>query len=728
MKGLDETIKKWQILKRRRFVEEMKGCELHITSPGYGKEQYMFVRENFAYDKSIVFLDDLPPRELAKYMATCEGLFYVNTFNETFGAVCAIADAVGCKVHVLCKNELSGCPEAVGSDSGSFVTDIEMQFDAGFIENLGDFRQEFHAPKDFRVSTVLPRWLAALKLESTPSSGVSEAQVQAGLQVIRDTDVLRYTAHEGFQKAMALVGQREYRKELKNEAEIDAEGAAGGARRITKADQEELRRTGVDRGRPGGVEAAHGCLPQAGSALETTKTGPAVEAPGVDTRRNDETQNGGKAMASVTPTVCLVMLVKGAESTLKRALDSVRGFVDHAVFQFDDEPSSEAMKDIISDCFLGTTISYAFTFRPWVNFSVNRNLLLDSERANFGDDYVLTLDADDEFVRLNEFDKSRLTLDSFDVLIEDGGMIYPRLMLWRGDRGFKYHAPAHEYLSSEVLGLTTGTLPNVRYIRHGQSLSPETHREKYLRDVRLFVAELKKNPDDTRSMYYLAQSLKDASCGTDEVLLRQALKIYQSRAKMAGFQDERFLSFMEAGRLKRRFKEAESAIVNCFLEAAAVIPDRKAEPVYEIMHYYNNEGGSKEKAIKAAAGVALPKTLPSGFCVDVAVYQWQFKFQYALALFYTGMKDQAKALFEELLTLTPETQHKVLRANIAFCEPPIVVETAVLDELEANYGEPPKLMAFDRVDGSTTTAPSEAMAIPRTAGASASVPWFTPKQ
>ncbi len=65
MKGLKETIVKWCDLKHR-FPKEMEGCELHVTSPGYGKSDTLL-------PTSAKLLPDLPPRELAKYMATCEG-------------------------------------------------------------------------------------------------------------------------------------------------------------------------------------------------------------------------------------------------------------------------------------------------------------------------------------------------------------------------------------------------------------------------------------------------------------------------------------------------------------------------------------------------------------------------------------------------------------------------------------------------------------------------------
>jgi hypothetical protein len=636
MKGLKETIPKWISL-RERFPKEMAGCELHVTSPGYGHERQMIVDDN------VIFIGDLPPRELAKYMATCEGLFYVNTFPETLGVVASLMSAVGGKTHILAKNGAAGLVEAtVGG-----VTEDESEFDSVFIGLLG--QDAPRTPKDFRVSTVLPQWLAVLKL----TAPVAE-HMRAGL-----TD-----------KERAILDRR---------------------------------------------------VPFSQAIID------AKEEPKMNS----------------TPTVCLVMLAKNAESTLKRALDSVRGFVDYAVFQFDDEGSSKKMREIILELWPNheTSIPVEFSYAPWVNFSVNRNkLLATAKEACAQATYVLTLDADDEFAGLSTFDKKSLNLDSYSVLIDDGGVQYERLMLWRADRGYHYEGPAHEFLTSKTSGLTTATLPNVRYKRYGQTMPPnatpaeqqlflKNYREKYLRDVRLFVAELERNPEDTRSAYYLGQSLEDASCGTDPDLQRRALRVYAIRAKMGGFIQEKFVAQMKIGKISKGLKLTEEAVVEAFEEASRIAPERATEAFYEILLYYNNEGNSKEKAVAASKRCTPSRVVPSGFIVDASVYAWRYDFQLAIALCYTGAKAEAKVLFENLLTTAPPYTHDIIRYNLTFCVPPVKVEAKLLEELKAVYGSvaAAKATQEEGFDFRVGRGPPELGATLETPARSAPVPWFTPK-
>ena len=62
-----------------------------------------------------------------------------------------------------------------------------------------------------------------------------------------------------------------------------------------------------------------------------------------------EKRRSDREESSKIPTISLVMLAKNAESTIERALESVAGFMDYAVFQFDDEASSEKMRTIVLD-------------------------------------------------------------------------------------------------------------------------------------------------------------------------------------------------------------------------------------------------------------------------------------------------------------------------------------------------------------------------------------------
>jgi tetratricopeptide (TPR) repeat protein len=630
MKGLNETLEKWADLEMKH-ANEMAGCELHVTSPGYGDLGIVWDQRAL---RNVKRIGALAPRDLAKYMATCEGLFYVNTFPETFCAVAAIAEAVGCRTHIWGKNGLAGIREATMT---TFAQEDEEGFEQMFI---GALRGRVGigtepGPPRFAVSTVLPQWLAALKLD---------------------------------------VGSRLALGELRKHVGFSAEAAI--------AASEKQKTLGYE----------------------------------VTDRQMNELLNK-------TPTVCLVMLAKNAESTIRRALESVKHFVDHAIFQFDDEASSEKMRSVIDEVFEETGLIPAFTFSKWENFSVNRNLLLATAYESFSVvDYILTLDADDEFVNLNSFAKNSLVADCYSVKITDGSTEYERPMLWLADKGYHYRGPAHEYLTSETPGLTAASLSGVSYRRHGQNLPPAQHREKYLRDVHLFVAELRQNPEDARSTYYLGQSLEDASCGADEELLRQAMKVFEARAKMNhGFPDEQFLSFMKLGRLHRRFKEGAAA-VEAFRSAMGSRPDRAAEALFELANYYNNEGKDYKKALESArqSYVKLDRdNPPKGFLVEPSVYAWKLDFECGLAEYYSGNKELASGCFNRALKRAPAEQHETLRKNLEFCKPPPVVQSTILDELEQKYGT--NGAKTKKEDVVATAIP----AMPPTPAAP--VPWFTPK-
>ena len=735
MKGLQETIRKWIEL-QRRFPLEMKDCQLHVTSPGYGKidpEHRLWGKEELL-SHNVRLMPDLPPRELAKYMATCEGLFYCNVFPETFCAVAAIAAAVGCRIHVLAKNGLAGIPEATGNVG---VFDIEEDFDRHFILAAG----VVEPAADFRVSTVMPQWLAALHLDEKPEiadvTAIGERDASSLSAFLKGNTLRRVEVTggnvqigDGNEQRVSLpspqkfagrmrAGLTDKERAILDKRTISLSEAIKGilpniADQVITPERAEAFRKGMDEGFPGQLERALGGRKMSEVAREMEE---AAE----------------KREMNSTPTVCLVMLAKNAESTLRRALDSVAGFVDCAVFQFDDEPSSEKMRVIIDDVF-GDRWSYSC--RSWVNFSVNRNGLLESARVAHPTDYVLTLDADDYFVGLNPDFKSRLTHDVYECDVHDnnGAWRYPRRVLWRADKGLHFKGPAHETLVEGTRTVTTGKLQGVHVERGYIPKSPDETRAKYLRDVRLFSAELRLRPDDTRSAYYFAQSLEDASCGVEVELQRDALEAYETRAKMGGFLQEKFVSAMKVGKIRKGLKDSELSIVEAFTQAVNILPERAVEAVYEIMLYYNNEGGSKEKAVAAHEAFSRhtngAKT-PEGFLVDVTIYEWGYRFQLAIALCYVNRKSEAKAIFEDLLTTGPTHLHDVLRGNLTYCVPPVLVDDRMLDRIDAKYGKlpaaAPDAYCTTTPDGGCVSAdPRDMHALKPTT--TKPVPWFTPKE
>ena len=155
MKGLTETLKWWKTF-CEEFPNEMKGRVLHVGTnwddPPVG-----------AFDDipQVQWVGRLHPAKTEALLSDAEGLFYVNVFPETFCAVAAVAQASGARVHALCIHDLGGLPETTLSEFG--VTRDKEAFAFYFLRA----RLRPTDSKDFRPSTLIPRWLEVLQLKDS---------------------------------------------------------------------------------------------------------------------------------------------------------------------------------------------------------------------------------------------------------------------------------------------------------------------------------------------------------------------------------------------------------------------------------------------------------------------------------------------------------------------------------------------------------------------------------
>jgi glycosyltransferase involved in cell wall biosynthesis len=229
------------------------------------------------------------------------------------------------------------------------------------------------------------------------------------------------------------------------------------------------------------------------------------------------------------------MIVRDAEATIARCVNSVLPYVDRAVFI--DTGCTDNTIEVIRDTVGSIPVTYYAS--EWVGHYVNRTELLQKVRLS-GADFCLMPDADMELVVDDGAWPEVLDADEYMIEIHDRGLIYPLPLMTSTGKNFYYAGVAHCYLACED-GPTNGVkMTGVRLIDHGGG----GHRPgKIERDAELLAAEVGKNPNDRRSWFYLAQSYRDL----DQV--EKAIAAYKIRATLGGWQEEVYQSLYQAGML-----------------------------------------------------------------------------------------------------------------------------------------------------------------------------------
>lgn len=233
----------------------------------------------------------------------------------------------------------------------------------------------------------------------------------------------------------------------------------------------------------------------------------------------------------MTQTIGLGMIVKDAAPTIERCIRSALPIIDRACLI--DTGSTDDTMEIAKRVLAEANIPSRFLTEKWEGHAHNRSDLL--RRTRYDVDYLLQLDADMEVLIHGEIPP--LTHDSYNLTILDRGNEYPLPLLTSTRKPFYYNGVAHAYLACKE-DTTYGWLRELSLLDHGGGGG---RPGKIERDAELLAAQVGKDPSDSRSWFYLAQSYRDL----DRV--PEAIAAYKMRASLGGWDEEHYYALYQAG-------------------------------------------------------------------------------------------------------------------------------------------------------------------------------------
>lgn len=357
------------------------------------------------------------------------------------------------------------------------------------------------------------------------------------------------------------------------------------------------------------------------------------------------------------PKLCLNMIVKDEASIIERALQAAAPHI--ACYVICDTGSTDGTPELITRVFAEHGIPGEVVHTTFENFEQARNEALDAARASSLDfDYVLFCDADMELqVEGDEFPgdltEPVYNLMQYSVSSELG---YQNVRLLRRDEPGRYVGVTHEVLSA-------GTLPHpllhgASYVDHAAGSSRAV---KYERDIDLLVKALATDHDNSRYVFYLAQSYRDSGD------FAKALRTYQRRVEMGGWVEEVWYAKFQVALLTERLGRSYSSVVEAYLEAYELRPTR-AEPLMHLARYHRENGERYALGlIFARRAVEIPRPDDVLF-IDEATYRWRARDEYAIASYWVGDYQTSKQVCEELLAsaLLPDEQRARIAQNLDF--------------------------------------------------------------
>jgi glycosyltransferase involved in cell wall biosynthesis len=361
-----------------------------------------------------------------------------------------------------------------------------------------------------------------------------------------------------------------------------------------------------------------------------------------------------------SPKVCLNMIIKNESKVIERCLASAKPLIDYWVIV--DTGSSDHTQEIVKNFM--KDIPGELHERPWVNFEHNRNeaLSLAKDKA----DYLLFIDADDQFEIAPDFVMPKLDKDGYYLTINYSGSSYLRPQLVRNDLGWRWGGVVHEALFCDN-AYNMGTLEGVSMLIIGggdRSRDPK----KFERDAKLLEKALKKNPSSTRDLFYLAQSYKDAG------KLKAAIASYEKRVAMGGWDQEVFWSLYQIGIIQETLKKPEDVVNKSYSRAFQYRPVR-AEPLYRLASYYRQKENYLMGYLLAQHALSIKQPNDPLF-VETWIYDYGVLLEHSICAYWIGKYQEAFESSMKILTLKnlPDNIRECVNNNLRFITPKIAIE------------------------------------------------------
>lgn len=360
--------------------------------------------------------------------------------------------------------------------------------------------------------------------------------------------------------------------------------------------------------------------------------------------------------------ICLNMIVKNESSNIERLFNSLKNVVDYYLIV--DTGSEDNTVDKIKSVAKKLKIPGEIYEREWVNFGYNRQQALTLAVGKA--DYLLIIDADEKLV-VNNFDFNNLTYDSYSIIRKYADLEYylPFLINVKeyNKIGWRWNAPVHNYLSAQMqyssFNLDKHQTHIISYVNQGGKSKGISIKQKYLNDAQLLKDELIRNPDDTRSQFYLAQSYYSAQ----EFAL--AKDEYLKRIEMVGWSEERFVSYLKLITIYLNDNDLSSAL-NILPKALIVNPQRANEIYYELICYFYNKSNYYD-AFKFIDVIDFHQKINSNWLfVSAPIYDWLLKDKCSMVAYHLQKYKLMYDLCNQLILEVPQSELRRVHYNMNY--------------------------------------------------------------
>lgn len=350
------------------------------------------------------------------------------------------------------------------------------------------------------------------------------------------------------------------------------------------------------------------------------------------------------------------MILKNEAHSIASTLNSVKNHIDKWVIldTGSTDNTIQVVKETLQD------VPGVIHETPFIDFATTRNLAIDL--AGTEQEFLLLLDADDEVTgceKLREFLaeelKKQFVPGAYYVQV-DTGIKFDSARVMRAGSGWKYTGVVHEVLS-HPMEYPAPRIPDVLIKHFPDDLGASKSVERWKRDAILLAKEVDKNPNDARSTFYLAQTLKWLGKPGE------AIKMYLHRISLGGWWEEVYESKMSIVECQTKLGLDKKDLLLMYLDIHSQFPNR-AEPLFFAAQLCYAEGNHPLTYMYARRATEIPRPAEVKLFVDEAIYEWKAHDLVAISAYYISAFKVGKQSAEIALSFNPNDER--MKKNLEF--------------------------------------------------------------
>jgi len=358
--------------------------------------------------------------------------------------------------------------------------------------------------------------------------------------------------------------------------------------------------------------------------------------------------------------VGLVMIVRNEEAIVARAIKSALPFIN--TWLIVDTGSTDSTKAVIREA-VGS-LPGEIIDRPWQDFGTNRTELL--RLADSRMDWAIMLDADDNFAGTppppSLWDNDEL--DAIALRVQHGQIWHRRIHIFRtgAGRDWAYHGVIHE--QPVCLGKkrpVIGMLPSDSYLVTRCEGFRSRNPNKYADDAALLERELSRTPGDSRTLFYLAQSYRDAGMRSAAAANYRRYLELPDGPEGAPTAQERYIALMN---LIQLIDDPTEQLALAW-RAVELAPNRCEVP-FSLLRAHRLAGRPPSQQLFALGAVVFNRMVdPAMMYVNPAIYEWGLDDELAIVAFATRHYAEARAASLRCAFNAPVTEMRINALNNA---------------------------------------------------------------